>query len=149
MADKVKQFPQMSGMMLVMSTVVVFIVNVLVLFVAHMIAPQTYVLGTHSLDLWWALKMSMGELALLCGLVMPFVGVIEQKRQRIFSPIEWSVLYFIVDVLGLWMISRFSEQYGLGISSWVAILPLALVLDVVQGMVMMAFGKMATNMMSK
>ena len=146
MADKLKQFPQISGMDLVLSTVVVFIVNVVVLFIAHMIAPNAYVLGTHSLSLWWAIKLSMGELALLCGLVMPFVGMIEQNRQKVFSPIEWSTLYLIVDVVGIWAISRFSEVYGLGVSSWMVVLPLAVALDVVQGMVMMFYGQMMKKM---
>lgn len=147
MADK--NFPQMLGTTLVMSTAVVFVVNVIVLFIAHMIAPHAYVLGTHSLNMWWAIKLSMGELALLCGVIMPFVGIIEKNRQRIFSPIEWSTLYLIVDVIGLWAISRFSEQFGLGVSSWMAILPLAIALDIFQGMSMMAFGKMLENKTSK
>lgn len=144
MADK--NFPQISGMTLVVSTFILFFVNAVVLFIAHMIAPHAYVLGTHSLDMWWAIKLSMGELALLGGLVMPFVGMVEKNRQRIFSPIEWSTLYLIVDVIGLWVISRFSEQYGLGVSSWMAILPLAVALDVVQGVVMMVYGNMMKQM---
>jgi hypothetical protein len=36
--------------------------------------------------------------------------------------------------LGIWLVARFAEQLGLGISSWVVAAILALVFDVVQGL---------------
>ncbi|MEO8581414.1 MAG: hypothetical protein ABI425_02410 [Patescibacteria group bacterium] len=137
-----KNFPQISGMTLVISTLVLFVTNVAVLFIAQSLFPKAIVLGTHALSYWWAVGMSMSKLAVIGAIVMPFVSKYEAARQRIFSPIEWSVLYLVVNVATLWVISRFSEQFGLGVSSWMVIVGLAVVLDVAQGMVMMVYGKM-------
>ncbi|MEP7167246.1 MAG: hypothetical protein ABI758_04675 [Candidatus Woesebacteria bacterium] len=136
------KLPEITGMTLVLSTLVLFVSNAIVLYFAQMFFPHAIVLGTHALSFWWAIFMSMGKLSLLGAAVMPFVGKYENMRHRIFSPMEWSVLYFVVNFIGLWIISRFSEQFGLGVTSWIVIAALALVLDIVQGVVMMAYGKM-------
>lgn len=119
-----------------------FITNAVVIVLAQMLFPQAIVLGTHALSYWWAVGMSMSKLAILDAVVMPFVSMYEKKRRKIFSPKEWMALYFVVDLVGIWGISRFSEQFGLGISSWMVAVVLAVVLDFVQGVVMMAYGKM-------
>ena len=53
------------------------------------------------------------------------------------------LLYFIVNALGLWFITRFAEQFGIGASSWKVIVVVALLLDMAQGMAMMALQKKA------
>ncbi len=50
---------------------------------------------------------------------------------------HWMAGYLAINFVGLWVISRFSEQFGLGISAWWIVLILAAVLDFVQGMGMM------------
>ncbi len=137
-----KKFPQISGMTLVISTLVLFVTNAVVLYAAQMLFPKMIVLGTHSLTYWWALGMSMSVLSILGAIVMPFVSKFEEQRQKMFSPVEWSVLYLIVNLIGLWVIARFSEQFGLGVKSWMVVVGLAVVMDVAQGLTMMAYGKM-------
>ncbi len=134
------KLPEVTGMTLVISTFIMFAVNAVVLYLAQMFFPKNIVLGTHALSYWWAIFMSMGKLSLIGALVMPFVGKYENMRHRIFSPMEWMVLYFVVNFVGLWVITRFSEQFGLGVTSWTVIAALAVVLDVVQGIAMMAYG---------
>jgi hypothetical protein len=134
--------PQMDGMTLVNSTLLLWVVNMAVLYIAQMLFSQSIVLGTHSLSYWWALGMSMGKLSLIQAFVMPFVGKYEAMRGKIFSPMEWTGLYLVVNVVGLWVISRFSEQFGLGVSSWMVIVALAIVLDIAEGMAMMMYGSM-------
>lgn len=149
MATTAKKFPQISGMTLVVSSFILYLTNMAVLFIAQQLFPDAIVLGTHSLSYWWALAMSMGELTILGAVVMPFVGKYEKMRQKVFSPMEWTALYLVVNAVGLWVISRFSEQFGLGVTSWMVVVSLAIVLDVVQGMVMMAYGKMQENTLSE
>jgi hypothetical protein len=134
------KFPEVSGMTVVVSTAIVFVVNAIVLYLAQMFFPKNIVLGTHSLSYFWALYMSMGKLALLTAFIMPFVGKYENMRNKIFSPMEWMALYFVVNFVGIWTISRFSEQFGLGVTSWVVVLALAVVLDVAQGIAMTVYG---------
>lgn len=84
----------------------------------------------------------MGTLALINILVIPFIREIERWKGRMLTPMEWMIKYFIVNFVGVWAITRFSEQFGLGVSSWFVVVILAVVLDLVQGAAMMQIGKM-------
>ncbi len=138
---KVSQ-PDRSGMMMVVSYTLLFIVNSLVITIAATLFPSAVVLGTHALSSLWAVFHSMGTLSLVNTFTIPFVRGYEAREKRMFTSREWMALYFVENAVMLWIISRFSQEMGLGISSIVAILVLALVLDTVQGTVMMAIEKM-------
>lgn len=135
-------FPQETGFVYVVSYVAMFAVNAVVLYLANMFFPKSIVLGTHALPYFWAIGMSMGKLALIDTFAIPFVHEFENYRRKMFSTMEWMALYFVLNFAGIWVISRYSEQFGLGITSWVVAAALALVLDVVQGIVMVSIGKM-------
>ena len=131
-----------AGLVLVKSFLVMFVVNVIVVFIAHMVFPALVVLGTGTLSVVWALALSMGILSLIGTFTIPFVRVFENYRKRMFSSVEWMVAYFLINFGGLWLISRGAEQLGLGVQSWIIVLVLAVVLDMVQGMAMMKLEKM-------
>jgi hypothetical protein len=130
-----------NGLMLVFTYAVLMIVNSAVVYLAHLMFPAQVVLGTFALTSGWALCLAMGKLSLIGTLVMPFVTYKEWKSKKDFQPKDWMSLYFVVNALGLWVITRYAEIYGLGVSSWVVIVVLAAVLDMVQGMAMMQLGK--------
>lgn len=134
------KFSQVSGMTVVISTGLLFLVNVIILAVANLVFPTNVVLGTHALSYQWALGMSMGELAVLGAFALPFVSWYERSRQKLFTTAEWMGLYFVLNFVGIWVLTRFSEQFGLGVTSWMVVLGLAIVLDVTQGMAMVAYG---------
>ena len=129
------------GMTLVITYGVLLAVNAVVLYLANMFYPKQVVLGTHSLSLVWAILLSMGTLALINTFAIPFAHMIENRRGRMLSSKEWMIKYFFLDFFGLWVISHFSQQFGLGISMWYVSAVLAIVLDVVQGIAMMALQK--------
>lgn len=133
------------NMMLVISFFVVFIVNMIVVGLANSFFPQNYVLGTHSLTYLWALMLFSGELALITTLIIPFVTEWEHMRKKIMSPVEWTILYFFVNFIAVWGLTRFSEVFGFGTSSWMLVLVLAVVLDLAQGMAMMMIEKIKTG----
>jgi flagellar biosynthesis protein FliP len=58
-------------------------------------------------------------------------------KKKALSAMDWMVGYLVIDFVAVWVISRFSEQFGLGVAHWWVVLVLALVLDFVQGMGMM------------
>jgi hypothetical protein len=128
-------------MTLVVSTAILYVVNAVILIAGQTLFPKNIVLGTHALSYFWAIFLSMGLLSIVGAFVMPFVGKYENSRSKIFSPVEWSALYFVVNFVTIWVISRFSEQFGLGVTSWIVVLLLAVAMDVVQGMVMMMYGQ--------
>lgn len=129
------------GMMLVISYAVLFLVNAIVIYFANRFFPNQVVLGTISITAGWALLHSAGKLALIDTLAIPFVTEIERRRQQEFSAKEWSISYFIINFVGIWLISRFSDQFGMGISAWYVALMLAAVIDFLQGLAMMQLGR--------
>lgn len=135
------KFPEVSGMTLVVSTAILYVANAVVLIASQMLFPKNIVLGTHALSYFWAVFLSMSALTLLTTFVLPFVSRYENRRQRIFSPMEWMALYLGINFVGIWSITRFSEQFGLGVTSWVVVLILAIIMDIVQGAAMMLYGQ--------
>ncbi|MBP9670595.1 hypothetical protein KBD75_04310, partial [Candidatus Woesebacteria bacterium] len=64
------------------------------------------------------------------------------KNKLVASPKQWMALYFVVNFLVIWEITRFADNLGLGVSSWGVVLLLAAVFDMAQGVVMMSIGKL-------
>lgn len=141
MAKKTPRFSKNPGMMMVISYVDLLLVNVIVLWLAASWFPQYIVLGTVALTTTWALWLSMGKLALIDVFTMPFFHEWEKKRGKKLENKDWMIGYFLVNFIGLWIITRFSGVFGLGVTSWVVIAWLALAMDVIQGVVMVKLEK--------
>ena len=129
------------GLMVIYTFITLFVVNNLVLHLANMVFPDAIVLGTSSISHWWAMYHSMFKLTVICTFVMLLVTVYEWKNKVVFTPKQWMGTYLVVNFAALWCISRFADNLGLGFSSWFVILLFAGVLDMVQGMAMMALGE--------
>lgn len=129
------------GLMMIYSFIALMLTNVVVLMLANYFFPEAVVLGTYSISYWWALHHSMFKLTVINVFVMPLVTYYEWKKGVTFTPKQWMITYFVVNTIALYGITRFAETLGLGVSSWVVVVALAAVLDIVQGMVMMSLGK--------
>jgi len=136
---------QCTGMILVISYFALLAANSLIIFLAHALFPQFVVLGTAHIPVLWAGIHSMGCLALLNTFTIPFVREYEKISGKMFSSKSWMILYFVENFIGLWIIARFAVQTGFGIPSWIVALVLAVVLDIIQGMVMMQLEKLRTK----
>lgn len=132
-------------MMLVISYAVLWLTSTLVLWLATGWFPQDLVLGTATLTATQALWLSMGELALILVLSMPFFAEWEHRRGRILTPAEWSFGSLFVSFAGLWLITRLSNVFGLGVTSWMAVAGLALAVTVAHSMAMMKLEKWRTS----
>lgn len=132
------------GLILVSTYAVLYGINMLILYLAHLLFPQFVVLGTMTMNIVWALLHSMGVLTLLNTFAIPFVRELEHNRGHMFTPREWMLLYFAINTAGIWLIARVSEQFGLGISAWYVAVVLGLVLDFIQGLAMMQVEKTRT-----
>lgn len=130
------------GMMMIYSFIALMITNVVVLMIANFAFPQHVVLGTYSISYFWALYHSMLKLTLVSVFVMPLITYYEWKKKTILSPKAWMLTYFFVNFAMIWEITRFAENLGFGVTSWGVVLILAVVFDLVQGMVMMSIGKL-------
>lgn len=131
-----------TGIVFVINYFAFFLVNSLVIYLANQFYPQQVVLGTLCINNLWAVIHSMSTLALINTLAIPLVRELEKKQNRVLSTFEWFVIYFLINLAGIWVIGRFAEQLGLGIASWLVAAVLALILDLLQGVVMMRVEKM-------
>lgn len=113
------------------------LLNSLVILVANALFPAQVVLGNANSNLWWAVFHSMVMLSLIGTLAIPLFEWKQKMLGRVLTTKEWMMGYLAVNFIGIWVISRFSEQFGLGISGWWVGLLLAAVFDFVQGMGMM------------
>jgi len=140
--DKANYKNSETGIVLVISYVLMFVTNFAVIYLGNMFFPKNIVLGTMSLTPIWSIALSMGVLTLIDTFAIPIVRVIENIRKRMFSTVDWMVAYFLINFVGVWLVARGAEQLGMGITSWVVALILALILDFVQGVVMMQLEKL-------
>ena len=114
-------------------------VNVLVLLFSSLMTSTNIVFGTQSLTPSWGLFLSMGVLALINMLSVPIFESIQNESDRELTMKEWMIGYYIINFFGLWSISRFAEQFGIGFTSWGVVAIVALILDFVQGFAIMKF----------
>lgn len=133
-----------SNMYLVITFFSLYLVNALVVAFASSFFPNHIVLGTMSMTSTWALAHSMGVLALIGTFSIPFIHMYEKYLGRNLTPNEWMIKYFFINFIGIWLIARMATQFGFGISSWMVAVVLAIVLDFLQGIVMMSLEKMRT-----
>lgn len=129
------------GVMIVLSYLVLFACNVLAIYLANLLFPTSVVLGTFALTPFWSLMLAGTKLSLIGLLVMLLVPYKEWKTKKDFSPMDWMKLYFAVNTLSVYFITRYAEIYGFGVSSWIVVVALALFMDVIQGVSMMQIGK--------
>lgn len=87
----------------------------------------------------------MSLLALVNVFAIPFVREYEHRAGKMFANNQWMAVYFVINFVGIWLIARFADQVGFGISSWLVAAVLAVVLNVVQAIVMMGLEKFRTK----
>ena len=114
-------------MILIITYFVFFVINSLVICLANTISPEQVVLATHHITKTWAIIHSMGTLALINLFAVP---------PKTLTNKEWMIRYFLINLVSIWIITRFADQLGLGVASWPIILILALILSLVQGIAM-------------
>jgi uncharacterized membrane protein YvlD (DUF360 family) len=128
------------------SFLLTWLVSALVISIANTFFPQTYVLGTMSLSRTAALILSSGVLAWVTTLLMPVFTEIEIRKKMVLAPRHWILGYLIINVIVLWIIARLAESLGFGIASWVAVVGLAVVLNLAQSIAMMGYGEVTKKM---
>lgn len=132
-----KGFQTTTARQLVVMYFVLLVINSLVVVIANMLFPKMIVLGTGNISYWWAVFHSMGKLVLIGILSAPLIEYYQEKQERMLTSREWMYGFWVVNFVGLWVISRFSEQFGLGLAAWWVTLALAGVMVLIQEVGMM------------
>lgn len=130
-----------TGIMLVINYFVFFAVNYLILHFANYFYPENVVLGTQHISRTWALIHSMGTLALINAFMIPVLLEIEKIKGRALTHKEWIVKFYLINFVGVWLITRLADNLGLGISSWTVAAILAIFLSLAQGFAIMKLKK--------
>lgn len=130
-----------TGIELPISFGVMFLVNIVGIYLANLYYPKMVVVGTFGLTSVEALLLSAGVLAAINAFLIPLFHVIENSRKKMLTDKEWMLGYAIMNTVVLWLITRIPTVFGLGISSWIPLVSLALVLNFLQGLGMVAYGK--------
>lgn len=130
-----------TGLTILYSFVVLLLANTLVLLLANLFFPTHVVLGTFSLSPIWSLYLATTQLTVVTTFMIPLVYYHEWKRSKQYSDKEWMLVYFLANVILVWILARFADKLGFGISSWFVALVLGFALDLVQGIGIMTLGK--------
>jgi len=131
-----------TGLIMPLSFFLLFLANSLVLYLANLLFPTFVVLGTYFHTPGLAIFFSMLLLSLYNTFTIPLVHYHEKIRNRMYSSWEWLRTYFVLNFLGLWVITRLAAIFGLGISGWWVALLLAAAFDWIQGLAMMALSRL-------
>jgi hypothetical protein len=121
---------------LVLATVVFWLGNSVLLLLANELFPGLIVLGTHLISPLMAAVYAGGVISLVGVSATPIIESVAMKRHIRLTEMHWMTLYFLLNTAIIWLVSRFSELVGMGISVWWVALVMGLVFDVIQGMLM-------------
>jgi hypothetical protein len=103
--------------------------------------PNYIVLGTNIITPFSASFNSMFVLTLLAVGALPLLELFQDYQKEAFGTSFWIMIYFVINSAGFWIISRFAEFLGLGLSSWPVAVILGLVMSFVQGFFAVRYGK--------
>jgi hypothetical protein len=119
---------------LAMMVVAFSVVSLIVLYIANMLFPSNVVLGNHIVTPMMALLMSSIVISLLGVGATPLIEWASKAINLKLNASHWMLLYLVINTLVVWLVARFAEILGLGVSSWVVALGLGFILDVAQGL---------------
>lgn len=120
---------------------ILFATTALVMYLANILYPQCVVLGTQSISYGWSFIHIAGTLAMLDVLVVPLVREYENKIGKMITDKDWMVAYFVVNFIGLYLMSKFANNLGMGLKAWYSAALMSLVLTPIQGVAMMLLDK--------
>ncbi len=111
--------------------------HTLVVWLANYLFPMQVVLGNSALSPMVALVLSMVVFTLIAVGALPVIEYVAEIQKKRLMTMDWMVLYAVINTVGFWVVARFAEQLGLGLGSWLVALALGLVVDMIQGVLIM------------
>jgi hypothetical protein len=136
-----KEMPHLSFVQLFRLFGIWFVAQAIVLAGASYFFSNSVVLGTNTITPFYAMMYSMFVQTLIAIGAVPLLELLQDFQQKNLGTTAWMLFYFGVNTIGLWIISRFAEQLGLGLGSWIVAAVLGLVFAFVQGFFAIRMGK--------
>ncbi|MEN8252886.1 MAG: hypothetical protein ABFQ62_00700 [Patescibacteria group bacterium] len=112
-----------------------FLVQSAIVYLASMLFADQVVLGTHLYSPLQGLLQSMFVLTLIMVGAMPVIELVLKRYKIKFQDKHWLLLYFVINTVAIWVVARFAEQLGFGISSWLVAVILGLIFGVDQALI--------------
>jgi hypothetical protein len=112
-----------------------FLAHVAVVALASSLFPSQVVLGTHMLSPFMALLYSMGVFTIITVGALPVIEGLSKATGMKLQDMHWMVIYYVVNFVGLWLTARFAEMLGMGVANWTVVAVMALIIDIVQGLI--------------
>lgn len=125
--------PQMTAQQLVMTAVLWLVAHSAVIFLANRWFPQVVVLGTNVITPTMGLVYSMVVFTLITVGAIPVIEAVSAQMRMRLSNLHWFALFLVIDTAAIWLVARFAEQLGLGISWWGVAVVIGLLMDLIQG----------------
>lgn len=125
--------PRLSGKQIATMFVLFLAANFAALYLMNKWWPTNIVLGTHFFSPMVALLYTVLPLSILAVGLVPVVEYIMDTTNWKANDYHWLVLSFVVNAAAIWSLTRFAEWVGMGVSSWMVVAAMAIVLTAIQG----------------
>lgn len=109
---------------------------IITVFLANVFLPKQVVLGNNIFSPGAALIYSAITYGLLSVGAVPVVEWLSEKKETRLTENKWMLVWLVVNFFAFWIVARFAELLGMGISSWRVVAVLALIMDVLQASIM-------------
>jgi hypothetical protein len=129
---------RMSFSQLLAAFILFTVTHSIIFSVASVFFPMDVVLGNHLVSALSSLLITSATLALISVGVTPLIESASEAMKTKLSNGQWMGLYLILNVLTIWVLARMAEEIGFGISSWLVAVILGLVINILQGVLIMS-----------
>ena len=109
-----------------------WLLDSLLLYLATVVYPAAYTLGTFRLSVFWAAVVAGFIWTVLVWFSEPIVAILKLKVSAKMK----LVFYLFANFVALWLVARIAPYSGFGVASFVWVFLLALVANFVQYLVM-------------
>ena len=115
-----------------------WLVNAVLLWLANMLFPANYVLGSMTMSVWSGTIVTALLWTVLIWLTQPLANKLKIKLK---GAMQMMLAYLVSNFVVLWLLSRFGPAIGFGVSGWMWVLALAIVANIVQYLNWMVLAK--------
>lgn len=108
------------------------LVNAIVLYAGYMLFPDFIVLGNSSLSPFLATLLTA---MLLSSIMTQPEPILKALKLKFKNEIQLGLVYLVANIIGLWVLARLASFIGFGVSSFVVVVILGFVLNLIQYLV--------------
>lgn len=112
------------------------LVNAAILYVVSLFFPDFVVVGNEFIEGWMAVILTSLLLTVLLVLVKPLM---KSASLKVKGDLPINITYGIANIVGLWVLAKLARYVGFGVSSFVVVIVLGVVLTLFQYVVWKGF----------